>query len=88
VGHSTNCGCRTYTYDGFLPATRRDAMGSLRKVVLDTAITIDYLVDGQNRRVGKMVEGVLVKGFLYQDPAQPTSRPRSVEREVVSPERA
>ena len=28
---------------------------------------IDYVIDGQNRRVGKKVNGVLVQGWLYQD---------------------
>jgi len=50
-----------------------DAMGSLRKVVLDTGVTIEYLVDGQNRRVGKMVDGVLTRGFLYQDQLNPVA---------------
>ncbi len=63
---SKSAGGYTTTYD-------YDAMGSLRKVVLDTGITIDYLVDGQNRRVGKSVDGVLVQGFLYQDQLNPVA---------------
>ncbi len=27
---------------------------------------IDYLIDGQNRRVGKKVNGTLVKAWLYR----------------------
>ena len=32
--------------------------------------TIDYLIDGSNRRIGKKVNGALVQGFLYQDQPQ------------------
>jgi RHS repeat-associated protein len=63
---SKSAGGSTTTYD-------YDLMGSLRKVVLDTGITIEYLIDGQNRRVGKMVDGTLTKGFLYQDQLNPVA---------------
>src|SRR5690606_1881517 len=32
-----------------------------------------YLIDGQNRRVGKKINGVLVQGFLYQDQLNPVA---------------
>jgi hypothetical protein len=32
---------------------------------------IDYVIDGQNRRIGKKVNGTLVEGFLYRDQLQP-----------------
>ena len=32
-----------------------------------TGSAIDYVVDGENRRVGKKVGGTLSQGFLYQD---------------------
>jgi RHS repeat-associated protein len=34
---------------------------------------VRYLVDGQNRRVGKKVNGTLVQGFLYQDRQRPVA---------------
>jgi RHS repeat-associated protein len=43
-----------------------DELGNLMQVVTPSA-TIDYVVDGKNRRVGKKVAGVLTQGFLYQD---------------------
>ncbi|MDE2179981.1 MAG: tandem-95 repeat protein [candidate division NC10 bacterium] len=46
----------TYTYD---------ELGNLTRVVLPGSAQIDYLIDGQNRRIGKKVAGVLTKGFLY-----------------------
>jgi RHS repeat-associated protein len=44
-----------------------DALGNLRTVVLPNSTQIDYVIDGQNRRVGKKVNGTLVKGWLYGD---------------------
>jgi RHS repeat-associated protein len=45
-----------YTYDVF---------GNLTAVALPNGTNIEYVVDGQNRRIGKKVNGVLVQGFLY-----------------------
>lgn len=41
-----------------------DAMGDLLSV-LTASKTIEYLVDGQARRVGKKLNGQLVKGFIW-----------------------
>ncbi len=35
---------------------------------------ITYLVDGENRRIGKEVNGKLVEGFLYRDGLRPVAR--------------
>ncbi|MDX1474833.1 MAG: RHS repeat-associated core domain-containing protein, partial [Reinekea sp.] len=48
-----------------------DVLGNLRQVQLPGGVTIDYLIDGRNRRIGKKVDGVLVQGFLYQDQLNP-----------------
>ncbi|HEV8582816.1 MAG TPA: RHS repeat-associated core domain-containing protein, partial [Thermoanaerobaculia bacterium] len=40
-------------------------------VSLPGGITIEYVIDGQNRRVGKKVNGSLGQGFLYEDQLQP-----------------
>jgi RHS repeat-associated protein len=42
-----------------------DSLGNLRRVTLADGITIDYVVDARNRRVGKKVNGTLVRGWLY-----------------------
>ena len=34
---------------------------------------IEYVIDGQNRRIGKKVNGALVQGFLYQDGLNPVA---------------
>jgi RHS repeat-associated protein len=51
-------GVTTYAYD---------ALGNLRTVLLSTGKRIDYVIDAQNRRVGKKVDGTLVQGWLYAD---------------------
>ena len=54
----------TYDYDAF---------GNLRTVLFPDGTRIDYAIDGQNRRVGKKVNGVLVQAFLYQDQLEPVA---------------
>jgi RHS repeat-associated protein len=65
----------TYTSNGELtmkvsgPDTTRytyDVLGNLLQARLPNGTVIDYLVDGQQRRIGRKVNGVLVQGFLYQ----------------------
>ncbi len=46
----------TYSYD---------VLGNLTAVHLPTTVNISYVVDSWNRRVGKLVNGVLQNGFLY-----------------------
>ena len=48
----------TYTYD---------ALGNLIHVDLPDGRAIDYVVDSDQRRVGKKINGVLVKQWLYAD---------------------
>jgi RHS repeat-associated protein len=54
------CSSATTTYD-------YDAFGNLRHVTLPSGTNIDYIVDGQNRRIGKKVNGTLVESFAYED---------------------
>jgi RHS repeat-associated protein len=44
-----------------------DALGNLRSVVLPSGTELGYVIDPENRRVGKTVNGTLVQGFLYED---------------------
>lgn len=57
-------GTTTYDYD---------ALGTLRAVILPNGTSITYLIDGQNRRVGKRVNGVVMEGFLYRKQFQPVA---------------
>jgi RHS repeat-associated protein len=58
------CGSETTTYN-------YDVLGNLLSVVLANGVQIEYVIDGQNRRIGKKVNGSLVQGFLYQDQLKP-----------------
>ena len=44
-----------------------DAQGNLLNVTLPDATVIAYVTDGADRRIGKKVDGVLTRGFLYKD---------------------
>lgn len=48
-----------------------DVFGNLRQVALPSGPIIDYVIDAAQRRVGKKIDGVLVKGWLYQDSLNP-----------------
>jgi RHS repeat-associated protein len=63
---SKTVGTQTTTY-------QYDALGNLLGVTLSDATQIQYLVDGQNRRIGKKINGTLVKGFLYGDGLSPVA---------------
>jgi YD repeat-containing protein len=62
--HTQTTTGQTTTYD-------YDVLGNLRTVTLPGGTTITYRIDGQNRRIGKQVNGALVQGFLYQDQLRP-----------------
>jgi RHS repeat-associated protein len=73
----------TYTSNGELASKSQnghtvtydfDELGNLRTVVLDDGTRIDYLIDGQNRRIGKKVNGVLGQAFLYQSTLNPAAQ--------------
>ena len=61
----------TKTQNGATTLYDYDVFGNLRKVTLPGDLVIDYVIDGQNRRIGKKVNGVLVQGFLYRDQLNP-----------------
>jgi RHS repeat-associated protein len=72
----------TYTADGELASKTiegqtttyaYDALGNLLRVNLSDGTAIEYLVDGQDRRIGKRVNGVRVQGFLYADSIRPVA---------------
>jgi len=50
-----------------------DAFGNLRSVTLPDETTIDYLIDGRSRRIGKKVNGTVVQRFVYKDQLNPVA---------------
>ena len=50
-----------------------DVLGNLKSATLPGGTVVDYVVDGQNRRIGKKVNGTLVQGFLYQNQLNPVA---------------
>jgi RHS repeat-associated protein len=50
-----------------------DPHGALRQVMVPDGRFIEYLVDGQDRRIGKKVNGVLERGWLYIDGLRPAA---------------
>ncbi|MBP8116774.1 MAG: RHS repeat-associated core domain-containing protein [Nitrospira sp.] len=45
----------------------------MKTVSLPGGTTIEYVVDGQNRRIGKKVNGTLTTGWLYQNQLNPVA---------------
>lgn len=62
-----NCGAgpETFVYD---------ARGALRQVTLANGDVIDYVIDPQGRRIGRKVNGVFDKGWLYLDDLRPAAQ--------------
>ncbi len=54
----------TFTYD---------VLGNLTAATLPGSTQIAYVIDGQNRRIGKKVNGTLTQGFLYQNQLNPVA---------------
>ena len=50
-----------------------DALGNLTQVVLPDGTAIGYLLDPQNRRIGRTVNGVLTRAWLYQGQLTPVA---------------
>ena len=48
-----------------------DVLGNLMSVALSDGTLIEYIIDGNNRRIGKKINGVLAEGFLYKDHLNP-----------------
>src|SRR5580658_6397643 len=77
------------TVGGQIISYTYDALGNLLHVgfsaaLSDGTLTVDYVVDGQNRRVGKMVNGALVSGWLYQDQLRPVAQLDGTGTNVVA----
>lgn len=61
------------TESGVTTTFNYDVLGNLMQVVLPGDITLDYVIDAADRRIGKRVNGALTQGFLYQDQLNPVA---------------
>jgi RHS repeat-associated protein len=87
--YSANGELTSKTVNGQVTSFIYDALGNLLHVGFPAALadgtqTIDYVVDGQNRRVGKMVNGTLSQGWLYQDQLRPVAQLDGTGTNVVA----
>ena len=70
--YNNNGDLESKTEGGQTTAYEYDVLGNLVHVTTG-GNQIDYVIDGQNRRVGKKVNGVKVQGFLYQNQLNPVA---------------
>jgi RHS repeat-associated protein len=63
--YSANGDLQTATGGGETTTYSYDVFGNLTAVALPNGTNIEYVIDGQNRRIGKKVNGNLVQGFVY-----------------------
>jgi RHS repeat-associated protein len=59
------------TAGGQTTSYQYDVQGNLTGVTLPDGTAIGYIIDGQNRRIGRTVNGTLVQGWLYADSLNP-----------------
>lgn len=64
LSKTTGAGTTSYQYD---------QLGNLLGLVLPNGTSIAYVIDGNNRRVGKKLNGAQIKGFLYNDGLRPVA---------------
>ena len=69
--YTVNGELKSKTASGVTTTFNYDELGNLMQVTLPGDLTIDYIIDGRNRRIGKTVNGTLTQGFLYQDQLNP-----------------
>jgi RHS repeat-associated protein len=51
-----------------------DELGNLISVTLPDGTFIEYIIDGLNRRVAKLVNGIFIEGFLYESELYPAAK--------------
>jgi RHS repeat-associated protein len=69
--YTANGELKTKTVGSATTGYHYDVLGNLRQVTLPGGTVLDYVIDGQNRRIGKKRNHVLEQGFLYQDSLKP-----------------
>ena len=73
LAHGVTQGESRYGQHAWPSTTTCDRIRNLTRVDLPDGRVLEYLIDGQNRRIGKKVDGVLVQGWLYRDQLKPVA---------------
>ena len=63
--YNANGELATKTVGSSVTTYQYDVLGNLTAATLPNATHITYIIDAENNRVGKLVNGTLVSGFLY-----------------------
>jgi RHS repeat-associated protein len=71
--YTDNGELKSKTFNGLTTNYVYDMLGNLRSVSLPNGTTIEYIIDGRNRRIGKKVNGTLTQAWLYQDQLNPVA---------------
>jgi len=69
--YTANGELKTKTVGSATTSYNYDVLGNLRHVTSPGGTAIDYVIDGQNRRIGKKRDNILEQSFLYQDQLKP-----------------
>jgi RHS repeat-associated protein len=72
-GYSANGDLQTATSGSETTSYTYDVFGNLTSVTLPNGTQIEYVIDGQSRRIGKKVNGTLTQGFLYGGQLRPVA---------------
>jgi RHS repeat-associated protein len=72
-GYTANGERSSKTVDSQTTTYVYDELGNLTDATLPNGTQIEYLIDGQNRRIGKKMGGTLVQGFLYENQLRPAA---------------
>ncbi len=72
-GYKLDGSLQTKTSASSTTSYNYDPLGNLRHVTPPNGTNIDYIIDAQNRRIGKQINGALVEGFLYRTHLQPAA---------------
>lgn len=68
VGRTTGEGAQART-----SRFRYDTLGNLRAVTLPDGRQLEYIIDGYNRRIGKQVDGELMRTMIWQSQFRPAA---------------
>jgi RHS repeat-associated protein len=69
--YTANGELQSETVNGQTTQYTYDALGNLLAVHFPDGTQIEYIIDGENRRIGKKINGTIVRRWLYEDQLRP-----------------